>query len=591
MEIRIYYESLEQGKHLIFDELKNLYPNIPIKLVYQSKININKEGVFNKNYSKNLAKILTKKNPDIIISIIKNNIEYPLSIIEFSTAVFTKDHEQQRSDNFQIPKNLNVFYIKVSPNKKKSPSDVKGGHGGSTNYNYLEPYSLMLKNYNKLTFHIDWSVDKKDNSKLIKHEKYKSIPPISKKLTELLNLIIDSFLESDCEKYEDLVINKCKENIYFSDWINSLKNNEDFEEIMNLNSSRTRWINFNEDLNQKNIFLIKFNRFGHAMDPERGMLNHYSTLFKTEDIFFLTEMILDREKKSWYPTSENNKKRIQNIFDNNEKITSKQLVEIFSIGINLPNQKIFMNQFIDEDFKTFDISKYINDNFLNLNSPSKTIFLLSNAIHLTDGRDLSIYLKWKVEDIDYDYKSLPDITKIGKKDINNEDDVSYIIANEVLIANDIKTLSVSYPGAQSDEPFLPENNLGRKQKRQFLDVVGLSFNDKSGKKLLLQENKSKFSESIIKKDIEKILLFKQKSNFIQSVVDWSKNRGINYNSMVIGIGFIYNEKYRENLDLFKGIDYLIIIKPLKWEIKVLNKNISFKKISGNINSYNAFEVL
>ena len=62
MEIKIYYESLEQGKHLIYDELKNLYQNIPIKLVYQSKISVNKEGVFNKSYSKNLAKILTKKS-------------------------------------------------------------------------------------------------------------------------------------------------------------------------------------------------------------------------------------------------------------------------------------------------------------------------------------------------------------------------------------------------------------------------------------------------------------------------------------------------------------------------------------------------
>ena len=89
-EIRIYYESYEQALHFIKPSLY-IYKNIPILLIKKSKNY--------KKYSFNLAPIVFWKDQDILISIISNGIEYPIIAVEFSTAVFTEDHELQRSDS------------------------------------------------------------------------------------------------------------------------------------------------------------------------------------------------------------------------------------------------------------------------------------------------------------------------------------------------------------------------------------------------------------------------------------------------------------------------------------------------------------
>ena len=165
MEIRIYYESLEQSLFYLVNDLKEIFPQHKTLLVKKSQQSVGING-FKKKYSKNLSKILIRKNPDLILTCVSNGIEYPLCVIEFSTAVFTKDHEQQRSDNFQLPIRYNVFYIKVSAIKKDS-----GNHGGDTSYNYLEPFSLCFQRYNKLSFHIEWEVED-ENKSLLKKIQY-----------------------------------------------------------------------------------------------------------------------------------------------------------------------------------------------------------------------------------------------------------------------------------------------------------------------------------------------------------------------------------------------------------------------------------
>ena len=132
MFFNIYYESLEQGIYYIKDNLKKIDNDLEIRLVKKRQQSFNKNG-FKANYSKTMSNILLRKNPDLIVSCSIDNIEYPLIVLEFSTAVFTKDHEQQRADNFLIPINNNCIYVKVSPIEKDS-----GNHGGDTNYNYLE---------------------------------------------------------------------------------------------------------------------------------------------------------------------------------------------------------------------------------------------------------------------------------------------------------------------------------------------------------------------------------------------------------------------------------------------------------------------
>ena len=75
MELRVYYESLEQSLHYLINDLKKIFPQIDIILVKKCQQSFNRNG-FSKKYSKNLSKILIRKNPDLIITIIDNNVEY-----------------------------------------------------------------------------------------------------------------------------------------------------------------------------------------------------------------------------------------------------------------------------------------------------------------------------------------------------------------------------------------------------------------------------------------------------------------------------------------------------------------------------------
>ena len=93
-EIRIYFECLEQANHYIKPSIENVLKKLglnslpPIKLIKLKK----KYDL----YSIRIQKILEWKDPDILVSLVtKTNIELPLFIVEFSTAVFTEDHELQ----------------------------------------------------------------------------------------------------------------------------------------------------------------------------------------------------------------------------------------------------------------------------------------------------------------------------------------------------------------------------------------------------------------------------------------------------------------------------------------------------------------
>ena len=189
MIYNIYYESLEQGIFYVKNNILKIDSHADIKLVKKRQQSIRSSG-FSSYYSVLMSKILLRKNPDIIISTIIKGEEIPIVVIEFSTAVFTKDHEQQRADNFLVPINNTCIYIKISPTKKDS-----GNHGGDTNYNYLEPFSLCLKRFNELTFHFNWDVDE-SKKRVSKHEDFKSLPSNSDEFHKIFQLIYKALLHT-----------------------------------------------------------------------------------------------------------------------------------------------------------------------------------------------------------------------------------------------------------------------------------------------------------------------------------------------------------------------------------------------------------
>ena len=122
MDIRIYYECYEQATQFIpVSDLPEEYKVSYIKKVAQRK---NHTG-YSRKYSNECNKVLAVKNPDLLISCIKDNVEFPIFVVEFSTAVFTKDHELQRADNLAVCNEANCFFVKVSPTKKLELQQIK----------------------------------------------------------------------------------------------------------------------------------------------------------------------------------------------------------------------------------------------------------------------------------------------------------------------------------------------------------------------------------------------------------------------------------------------------------------------------------
>jgi len=561
MEIRIYYESLEQSLFYLVNDLKLIFPQHKILLVKKSQQSVNKNG-FKKNYSKNLSKILIRKNPDLIITCISNGIEYPLSVIEFSTAVFTKDHEQQRSDNFQLPIRFNVFYIKVSATKKDS-----GNHGGDTSYNFLEPFSLCFQRYNKLCFHINWEVEE-DNKKYVKKNIiYRSIPHENIDFINLIKVIIQSFEESDIDNYENLVLDKIKEIKPFDEWLNSLKNFDQFEDLKNINSSRTEWFDYHSKIDKKNVFVLKFNRMGHAMDPERGMLSHYNTFFGSNDITIISKLKFDKNIDSWYKQTPR-EDDILDILSNIDNINKFHLVKFFLMGLSIPNSDELLLS-IKQDVVSYNITDFVIKNYQILNAAVRSIFDNSSYLNLTNGVDDEVYLYWDKFNIDFDYSQLPDISSIKLRSELSEDDITYITMNEIFRINKIDPISVSYPGAQSDTPILPEKEKGRKQERTYIDAIG--FKDKN---LLLQENKGSFTLKEIKDDVFKILKFKNEKNYQDAIMQFSVELNLEVKRIIIGVGFGTSNSMNRDLEKtgIENVDYFIVI----------SKNLDSWKIFSNV---------
>lgn len=549
MELRVYYESLEQSLHYLVEDIKKSFPDIDVLLVKKCQQSINTKG-FKKEYSKNLSKILIRKNPDLIVTIINNNIEYPLCVIEFSTAVFTKDHEQQRSDNFQIPIKNNVFYIKVSSTKKDS-----GNHGGDTSYNYLEPFSLCFNKYEKLPFHIEWEVEESNPKYVKKNKKYKSIPHQNSHFIELIEIIIKSYLSSDYDNYEEKVLSIINQHNHFKNWINCLTEYNDYENLKSINSSRTEWFDYFIPLGKSNVFVLKFNRMGHAMDPERGMLTHYNTFFGDKDIFFISKLVFDKNSDSWYKSTPR-EKEIKDRISQIDNIDKPDLVEFFIKGLSIPNSEQLLSILGGLENSIYDISNYVIDNFQYFNSAVRTIFENSKSLILTNGINSELFLVWEGVFADFDYSNLPSVTSIKKRTSISEDDVTYITMNDVFRVNSITPISVSYPGAQSDTPVLPDKELGRKQLRTYIDSVG--FKNES---IILQENKGSFKLKEIVSDISKILKFKQDKNYIDAIIQFSVEQNLEVKNIIIGVGFGYSNQMSSKLSEcgIDKVDYFLVI--------------------------------
>lgn len=502
--LRIYCEVYEQGldfKSYLDNVLCDKNIMCDISVCYLSK-NSKTNSIF--------SRLTQVKNYDLLISAISGNDESILLAVEYSAAVPTDDHIMQRSDGEYWCAKYNVPYLKISPTVKRM--DENKGHGGGNKISWEFEQYVALKS-GLPYYKINWN-STIDNPDLlsINSEKLSCIQ-YSEDLYKLLLSLIEAYIEQDDKiSYFSIALNN-----YNSTYLN-LKGKYNLDKIKEIfpNSTRLRWSGDN--------ITVKINRFGHAMDPDRGIVYFMSMLLGRENVISEFQMQRDGFEcnggyGSLYDRISNYNSCISEMrgyYNKGNVISPKEAFSLFLKATNLND--------------VFTKSTWSANNRVNLNSEElmtylgkdggishKFLFLLSKKIILSDqNRDVLVSIEYDGDVVNSYLNSLNTIDKsitkihpILKKEIT-EDLITFASA-ELYKKSNIALLAVSYPGAQGDRCILiPSlNGSGRKVERKYIDVVGY-ISSNNHLKVYLQENKKNLSESA--SDCNKLNELKSKHN-------------------------------------------------------------------------------
>lgn len=553
-ELRIYSGCLEQGL-----DFKNYFLNIDKDLLVKNIYPTKARQVIRQNDSI-LQKITKLKDFDLVISIISHNKEIPILLVEYSTAVPTDDHKMQRSDVYFWASVFKIPVLKISPLTKNS----FGKHGGGDKITLTQELNLTLIQ-KAVVYFIDWQGD--INSGLITHEEKLSCIDENKQLQDILANIMQKCkeLENFSEIYECLWQ---EQMVYFSDKaLQDLKNSF-------VDSTRFQRI--------ENKIVVKINRFGHAMDPDRGILYFLSQLFGLENI--TTKFIIQRqnfEGKESYNTlfdglSNNIKTKLYKLITNpfDDKLALKLLKIITGIEFKIQKQDEKRYIILDDDLSNF-LQTYTSITY-------KSIFLNSHRLQFCDyHHNIICELSWNANLVKDYLKSLytsiytPLPLSALSFESAKEDIITYASV-ELLKRAGCKILATSYPDAQSDKAILIGQ--GRTTKRIYLDIIATNTLNQTQTKPLkimvfLQENKEKYSN--LKNDEAKLLDLKQ--NHLNSLnillQKLAFHHSFSSDEVYLGLG----AKYAKD-SIFFNVDYVFAFDIrqnqsrtiIQWNIAVIN---------------------
>ncbi len=579
-EIRIYYESYEQAKHLVSELVSSSVTDVEIKLV-RKKSGSNAY----KHYAKYISPIFFWKDQDILISGIYDNKEIPLIAIEFSAAVYTEDHELQRADSMASALEAGCLYIKYSSMKRVSPSE----HGGNKKYDFTIPYRVMFQRNGVIPFHVDWELNSINNGYLGSEQNYLACPPINDYIREIFSSVfnfIDNHEELNAnwaKDYTKYLLNNPNKSVAFNEWLSILNAPITPDEMGIKTTTRTS--------TREGILYLKFNRFGHSMDPERGMLCYYGNLFNKIN----ATMVLHDNNASWYKATPK-EGYINDYVKKNKLTTNKDFIKMLLAAASLDSHKYFKEdnkEYDENELLVLDITDFVESNYTNINKALRTIFRYSDQFIVLD-RNLKerCVLKWDRSKVDFvkGIRTDNDITELEIKLDYEEDEVTYIVAHEVLEKNGFKLIAVSYPGAQGDKAILPKSGSGRAQPRLYVDVISY-YPDKN---ISLNESKGSFDVAGLQSDIFKLKKFKQEPIYngaLQSLLNKIEPRA-SMLPILISVSFCENSPSDLTRIAVSELDFFVVISKdkSKWKIFYSGPSVPFKIMEGAISLDKTFKV-
>lgn len=555
IDIRIYYGVLEQAVHYIKPTIENIQGIGNISLVRLRQVR-------KPNLRNIIEGILVWKNPDILITAVDNvsKKEIPLFMIEFSAAVFTKDHELQRFDSY-IPLIYykNFIHIKISGKKESS-----GEMGGDINFDANLPFALLSQKQKVIGHWFEWKTVKGQPTILDIDNDHPSCPKPINEFFDLISKGITSYLKDQGNWLNHMSANYEPHNERRI-FLNDMK----LEDITTLDTSRCSY-HPHHNVSDRNSLVIKFNRFTHAMDPERGMLVYYGLLSD----HIITKFIMSAKSDEWYKNNGNASKSISEYIKKHKFETPYDYAECFMLATN--TKEIFSGTLHQNIGKTVNIDDVVRQNFWQFSKGLKIIFSFSDMIIIYDknGKEGLILKFTKITpNLESDYS----ITPLNDA-AYNEDDLTYVIVHNVLKDNGYDILNVSYPGAQGDRAILIQAGTGRSQDRQFIDIIAIKDNI-----LTLTENKCSINK--VDDDVEKLKKYKT-SDRIPPIKEFLRRyRGHKERPCIkIGIGFISDKEDLASIKKLDELDYYISVNMKKetWQIWHSDFIAIFSKTKGSI---------
>ena len=576
LEFRIYYECLEQGYHYILPIISEVVPNIEIKMVKRPKSSSQlADGA--------ISAIMALTTPDILITGVKNNVEYPLILIEFTEAVQTEDHELQRTYGSVAAYLSKMFYIKIAGHKQSEKE-----FGGAEYDPYSTPKMLQMQYGYKGFIIADWQTGN-DVYNLERNTEFPSCPPLIPILKETIQKMAIGFQQNENQWFINS-INSLSTSVSYQNYQTKIDQAKGADELLQNWKSRE---NRNKNLNQLRYFVrnswigAKINRFSHAMDPDRGILTFVSFIFsETHQIFGIYALVrkmqilkteitdlstlrqqlrIALEKDEWLKGKE----------DNLAKLLALELISIADKAVSL-DQEIDFQYFwekyahrIKENKVILTLAYFLDGMYLNHNG----IKLVWNRKKLL-GNSKPTFLENLSKYLGFGNLISPNSVEEVRNEVD-EDEVSYAIVHKVLQTNGFKIVSVSYTGAQGGSAVLPEPEKGKEQSREYPDVIALTPNNQD---VILNESKGMFRQAEIEKDTAKILRYKTdekyqkalKENLVMAkVID--RNDQI-YNILVgVSFGVKNNTSTTWELD---NVDFIFRIRDrTRWAIGIFNQNL------------------
>jgi len=577
-EVRIYYECLEQANHFIKPIIEQVVGNdVNILLIKRPKTpeQIGKGALF---------AIQSLTTPDILITGVANNQEFPLVLIEFSEAVSTEDHELQRTYGAVATFLSDMYYIKLSGAKESGKV-----HGGAK-YNPFSTPKIFIETRGYEGYIIaDWPTQDNNSSKLLRNKYFPSCPPNIEILSDTIQSSVISFLGSEKSWYRNS-LTYLKEKESHKSFIKLVNEASGIADLLNVWKKRE---GKKTDLERLRYFVredwigAKINRLDHAMDPDRGILTFLSfnfshshkilgiyALVRPKSKGVLKEKIfsLDSLKDKLSAVLSKDKTGIPDwLIDELEQAAAsaeKQNTEIDFHPIWAKHQDEITSNKVVMTIAFFLDGMLLNYNGIKLTWDKRA--LLGDK----DGEFLDLISKYfGFGLVDTPLDLIPENNEV------DEDEVTYVIAHHILIPSGFKIVSISYPGAQGSGAILPNPALGREQPREYPDIIALPPSENENIDVLLNESKGMYNEAEIISDSGKILRYKNDDS-LQKALNASllEAQVITPDSfmkkIVIGVSFGITNSFDTKWNPLE-VDFIFrITKRKNWAIGIFNQALS-----------------